>query len=265
MKKAIKIAKLVAWSFGVIGLMVCLGFSAKESEKIKCSKIEVLIDHASGNSFVTEADIKEILYSKGDSVVGGSLASLPITTYEKLINSHPSIRSSEVYTRLNGTLSVNVEQRQPVVRIITARGESFYLDSEGFLMPLSQNYTARVPVATGQIHDDTYKLKDTSLRNPSDSLASTTTLDDIYKLVMFIRQDEFWNAQIQQLVVDEKAEVTMIPRVGNQEIALGQVNDLESRFRKLWIFYQKGLNRTGWDQYSKINLKYRDQVICTKR
>ena len=99
-------------------------------------------------------------------------------------------------------------------------------------MPLSQNYTARVPVATGNIHDNTYKLKDTSLRNPSDSLASTTSLDDIYKLVMFIRQDEFWNAQIQQLVVDEKAEVTMIPRVGNQEIALGQVKDLEKSVQK---------------------------------
>ena len=64
MKKAVQIGKLVGWTLGVIGLMVCLGFSAKESEKIKCEEIEVLIDHASGNSFVTEADIKEILYSK---------------------------------------------------------------------------------------------------------------------------------------------------------------------------------------------------------
>ena len=265
MKKALKITKLIGWTFAVIGLLVCLGFSAKESDKIKCAQIEVVIDHDSGNSFITRSDIMDILNSKGDSIVGSSLSSLPITTYEKLINSHPSIRSSQVYTRLNGTLSINVDQRQPVVRIISATGESFYLDSEGFLMPLSQNYTARVPVATGHIHDDTYELKITSLRNPSDSLASTTSLDDIYQLVMFIRQDEFWNAQIQQLIVDEKSEVTMIPRVGNQEIALGQVKDLESRFRKLWIFYQKGLNRTGWDQYSKINLKYRDQVICTKR
>lgn len=264
MKQFRQIARLTGWALSVVGLIVCLAASDMETEKILCQEIKIQVDHNSGNAFVTDADVMTMLMSKGDSLIGSQLINIPIATYERLITNHPSIKKAEVYTQLNGTLAVSVQQRQPILRVITANNESFYIDEEGFVMPTSTNYTARVPIASGNITDDLYRIRTASFAAPSDSLAATTKLDDLYKLTMFLRQDEFWNAQIQQLHLDENNEILMIPRVGKHKILLGDVKNLEARFNKLWIFYQKGLNRAGWDQYHTINLKYKDQVICSK-
>lgn len=264
MKQFRQIARIAGWALSIVGLVVCLAASDMETDKIICNDIKINVDHNSGNSFITDEDVMEMLVSKGDSLVGRQLISIPIATYERLITNHPSIKKAEVYTELNGTLAVSVKQRQPVLRVMTSKNESFYIDEEGFVMPTSENYTARVPIANGNINDDLYRVRTASFANPSDSLARSTKLDDLYKLCMFLRQDEFWSAQIQQLHIDENNELIMIPRVGKHKIILGDVKNLESRFNKLWIFYQKGLNRTGWDQYHTINLKYKDQVICSK-
>lgn len=265
MNKLKNIGRITAWTLSVAGLIVCLAFSGVETEKIKCSDISITIDHNSGNNFITDADVMTMLLTKGDSLLGSPLISIPIAKYERMITGHPSVKKAEVFTQLNGTLSVTVEQRMPVMRVITKNNESFYLDETGSVMPLSENYTALVPIANGNIEDALFRIQNTSFAEPSDSLANSTMLDDLFKLAMYIRQDEFWNSQIQQFNINTDNEIVMIPRVGRHHIILGDVSDLESRFNKLWIFYQKGLNHTGWDQYSTINLKYKDQVICTKR
>ena len=76
--------------------------------------------------------------------------------------------------------------------------------------------------------------------------------------------DEFWKAQIIQVKVLENGELELIPRVGNHTILLGTTDELELKFKKLKIFYEKGLSKTGWNEYSQINLKFDNQVVCTK-
>ena len=40
----------------------------------------------------------------------------------------------------------------------------------------------------------------------------------------------------------------------------------EEKFEKLKMFYTEGLNKTdGWNKYSTINIKYKNQVVCTKK
>lgn len=264
MKQFKQIARLTGWVLSVIGLVVGLAFSDMETDRIPCTEIKIQVDHNSGNAFVTDADVMTMLMSKGDSLIGEPLVNIPIATYERMITNHPSIKKAEVYTQLNGTLAVSVQQREPVLRVMTSKSESFYIDEEGYVMPTSENYTARVPIASGNINDDLYRIRTVSFATLSDSLANITKLDDLYKLTLFLRQDKFWNAQIQQYQINGNNEIIMIPRVGKHKILLGDIKNLEARFNKPWIFYQKGLNRTGWDQYHTINLKYKDQVICSK-
>ena len=99
----------------------------------------------------------------------------------------------------------------------------------------------------------------------SDSLKQFSCLDELFELADFIRKDEFWSSQIQQIKVEANGELTLIPTVGDHHILLGNTDKMDQKFKKLLLFYRKGLNRTGWDQYSRINLKYKDQVICTKK
>ena len=90
-------------------------------------------------------------------------------------------------------------------------------------------------------------------------------IDDVFKVAEFIRTDPLWHAQIEQLYVNKELEIELIPRVGNHRIVVGDATDLKKKLDKLKIFYKKGLSKTGWNEYSVINLKFANQVVCKKR
>ncbi len=261
-RKILNISFLVV---AVVGLFISLAFSARESDKIPCSDIQIQIDNSAGNFFVTNDDVLEMIWSKGDSLLGKSITSIPIGVYERHIGSDPSIKRAEVYTKHNGIFAVKVYQREPILRILTSHGESFYLDKDGWIMPLSSTYTARVPVANGFITEKEFEMLQHNVAEMNDSLCKSSCLDDLFKLASFIRNDEFWKANIQQIRVEPNGELTVIPTIGDHHILLGTTDNMEQKFNKLLLFYRKGLNTTGWDQYTNINLKYKDQVICTKK
>jgi cell division protein FtsQ len=261
-KKVLNISLVV---LAVLGLLVSLGFSVRETERIECSGIRVEVDHRDGNFFLTDEDVKRMVLDKGDSLIGRKLSTIPIAKYERHLTAHPSVKRAEVFTKLNGTFAVKVYQREPILRVFNVHGESFYLDRDGNLMPTSTNYTARVPVASGFVHDRFDKMQRFNVTELNDSIAKRTVLDDLFILADFVRRDGFWRAQIQQIRVEHNGEFTLIPTVGDHHILLGKRHNMEQKFEKLLLFYRKGLNTTGWDQYSHINLKYKNQVICTRR
>jgi cell division protein FtsQ len=134
------------------------------------------------------------------------------------------------------------------------------------MMPLSDKYTARVLVANGFVYSpySTYVMHDFSKKLP-DSIAKKTLIDEVFKYATFINNHPFWKAQIEQLHVNKDMDIELIPRVGNHTIVFGNADNIESKFEKLIVFYNKGLSNTGWNEYSVINLKFKDQVVCTKR
>jgi cell division protein FtsQ len=98
-----------------------------------------------------------------------------------------------------------------------------------------------------------------------DTMIKNTILKDVYHFVNYINDDDFWSAQIDQIYVDGKDEVTLIPRVGNHIVHLGTFENYEGKLRNLEAFYDKVLPEVGWNKYSTINLEYKDQVVCKKR
>ena len=134
-------------------------------------------------------------------------------------------------------------------------------------MPLSEKYTARVPLANGYIfHRESERLVNTSSKNSFANADSTgSAIANVYDVAKFISQNDFWSAQIEQIYVNPGGDLELIPRVGRHSIILGDSKDIEEKFSRLFLFYAKGLNKTGWDKYKTINLKFKDQVVCTKK
>ncbi len=258
---------MLSWLLPALGLPVILGFAEVEQKKTLCSGISVNIDNSNENFFVDENDIKEIIYSKGDSLVGNPVSGVNTDLLEKLILKNPSVKDAQVYISVEGEVKADVVQRKPLVRIYNTAGESFYIDENGSVMPLSQKFASRVLIANGNICESYagLSLYDVNKIEANDSLAAKTMIDDIFALVNFIEKDEFWKAQIQQVYINEKNDMEIVPRVGEHKIIVGDKTELETKFSKLFLLYQKGLSKTGWNQYSTINLKFKNQVICTKK
>lgn len=259
-----KYKTITIWALLLIGLVALLSFAeARHTSKI-CSKLRVNVLGTDKQQFISYRDVEELVLNQGDSILNQPISSIALQRIEERLESRAAVKNAEVYLSLNGALHVRVEQRTPLVRVINKRGESGYLDELGYFMPLSEKYAARVLVANGNIEDGLWAFNYEEVA-VSDSLRSETVLDEIFELAQFIHERPFWKAQITQVYYNEEGDFELIPRVGAHIIVLGKAEHLEEKFGKLYAFYKKGLPYTDWNAYERINLKFNNQVVCTKK
>ncbi len=253
------------WIICLSTLIATLGFVGKEKSNIKCKSLAVHISDENGNEFITKTDVLDLLSSKGKQPIGKRLNDINIGMLEKLINSNPFVANAEVFSTIDGEVNIDISQRVPIIMIINNNDEHFYIDDQGEFMPVSQNYTAHVIVANGNIFNGYAEKRIPKCNSETvDSISQIQIISQLYDLACFINKDPFWNAQIEQIYVNEQSEIELITRIGNHRIILGNASQLDEKFKRLMIFYKQGLNITGWNNYSVINLKYKNQVVCTK-
>ena len=245
-----------------------MGFVNKEQGAQLCTRMNVTVDQTDDLYFLDKLDVEQLIRDRGDSIKGQPQASVNVTEIEKALNSHADIQNAEVYMTINGELKVEVKQRKPVVRVVNPDGDSYYIDDEGMLMPLSDKYTAKVLIASGMINEPYVKRYRRSIKDiGKDSLLNALSmLDEVYAMANYINADKFWSAQIQQIFFNKDKDMELVPLAGDQKIIFGDTTAMDEKFKKLLTFYQQGLNTTGWwDKYSTINLKFKNQIVCTKK
>ena len=268
MKKFKKILFVSLWVVLITGLLFTMGFVNKQQDALLCEKLTVNVNQENDLYFLDMYDIVRLIKDRGDSIVGQPKSTVNVSEIEKALNSHADISNAEVYMSIDGEVKVEVKQRKPVVRVMNLDGDSYYIDDEGTFMPLSTKYTAKVLIANGLISEPfikryTYSIADIG----KDSLLNATSmLDEIYAMANYINADKFWSSQIQQIYINKDKDMEIVPMAGDQKIIFGDTTYMDEKFKKLLTFYQQGLNTTGWwDKYSIINLKFKNQIVCTKK
>ncbi|MBC7744823.1 MAG: cell division protein FtsQ [Flavobacterium sp.] len=242
-----------AWVVCLSGLVVFMSFIESEKTSLVCKDVKVIIP---GNqNFIERSEVDQILLSNGGKLVGRKLKNINIQKLEASLKANPFIRFAKVYADMDGIIKVKISQRVPILRIINTANLDFYVDREGNKIPMSDNFTANVLIANGLIYED-YTGKVDTLKS--------RVAKDLFKTAAFISEDTLWNNQIEQLYVNQKSDIEMVPRVGNQNIILGDADSLEVKFNNLYTFYKKALPQVGWKTYKTIIIKYSNQVIGVK-
>jgi cell division protein FtsQ len=157
---------------------------------------------------------------------------------------------------MDGTMQVAVQQREVVVRIINQVGQEYYVDSKGNKIPVTLKYVPHVMVANGNIREG-YKK---SLEPVTSDLVK-----DLVKIVEDTKSDELWSNQIVQLYVNDDKDIEIVPRVGNQQLIIGNADSLSYKLDRLKKFYTHILPKVGSDAYSKVNVKYSGQIVCERK
>jgi cell division protein FtsQ len=263
-----KILTTALWLLSVSAISLSLSFVAGRSEKVKIKRLSIEIENEHENFFVDAEEIEQFFASRSERLVGSSYNQISIPTLERTLNSHPAVQNAEVASTPDGELRISVTQRTPVMRVINKDGESYYIDSEGKFMPLDDNYSARVMVATGELFEPYARRSLTNAEQISnnETYRKISVLDDLYKVATHVIADSTLSMLIQQVYVNADQELELFPAVGNHRVVLGDSEDLNVKFNKLKLFYTEGLNKTnGWSKYSTINLKYKNLVVCTKK
>ncbi len=253
--------QVIAWSLVIVLFILFAGFAGQERSNVVCSSVEIIIDGGEPvNGFVSESDVLEMLHSPERNPIGKKPADINIALLENRIRSNPYVSEAEVFSSIDGKVIFTIRQRIPLMRIINVFNEQFYIDSDGVFMPLSSEYSADVPVATG-VPDAMFKHASLNITAPPDSFS---VLRHLFEVSKFISQSDFWNSQTEQLHVNEQGDIELIPRIGDQVIILGNSEKLNEKFNNLLLLYQHGFKARKWSDYSVINLKFGNQAVCTK-
>ncbi len=263
-----KILVIVLWIIGLSGLLASLAFATRREKTIIAENIFVTVNNTDTNLFIDEQDVKDFFSDRNDSILNTSLKNIDINGLEKALNSHPAVENADVSVDINGDVSIDVKQRTPLVRVFNLDGESYYIDTQSKLMPLSDKYTARVLIATGYIlepYASRYQFSANTI-SKNELFSKVSVLDDIYNISVYIANDSILKNLIHQINITPDKELELYPSIGNHKIIFGESKDFEEKFEKLKLFYTEGLNKTdGWNKYSIINIKYKNQVVCTKK
>ena len=260
-----KILNISLWVLLFGGFLTLLGFAEVKRNTTLCKAVDIRVMQNDTDFFITPADVRDIVthQQEGDPV-GKPMDKISILHMEKMLAANPYVADAQIYATLDGNIELKIRQRKPIVRIINADDESYYLDSTGEVMPLSENFTARTLVVNGHINEPYSKYQGVSMKQMRDT-SMHTALASIYKLADYIYHNPFWKAQVTQVYLDSAKDFCLVPRVGDHRIIFGDTSDMEQKFNKLWVLYHEGLNSTGkWNEYSTINLKYKHQIVCTK-
>lgn len=262
-----RILRILGVVLGVAAVFVLLVAAAATSGEAVLKRVLVSIDYAGENFFIEADEVKQTVFDLGYIQDSSKLNSINQSNIERIITNHAFIEDAEVYKELNGDLHIDVKVRKPLLRVFNDAGSSVYIDRFGVIMPLSDKYTARAPVANGSLSLSLHPFIGKNINELKDMVdhPETALLEDIFSIALTISQDEFWSAQFNQIYVNHLSEIELIPRVGDHRVLIGNATDLDKKLNKLWHFYEKGLSKTGWNEYEIINLKYANQVVCTKR
>ncbi len=261
-----KLKNILLISILLLYLVIISSTISDTRKQVHCNGINIEIKDKSITGFLSAAEVNEIISSR-KNVIGMSLKDINLKEIEQILMQFPAIKSAQCYLTEDGKLNVLVTHREPVVRIFNHNQKGYYLDSEGYIFPLSKHFSPDILIANGSIYEpfDIKKTKSIYEVNPDSVSLSRRTLYDLLTLVNYIDQSDLWRAQIEQIYVTPTYEFELIPRVGANIIQFGRLTDYEEKFDNLRTLYLEGFNKSGWNDYLFINLKFKNQIICTKR
>ncbi|MCL2596305.1 MAG: cell division protein FtsQ [Paludibacter sp.] len=241
----LKIFIIAAVIIAVGYLLTAFVFFSGNKNKGVCNSVKVnILDENKIN--ILDKNSVEIFISKSkNNPVNKQISTLQTEKLEnELLKNYPAIKSVECYITNSKMMFVDIVQREPKFRVMTG-AENYYVDSEGKTFSSATNSSSYVPVISGNV-------------------TKTFATEKLPPLINFIEKNKFWNAQIEQIYVTDKQDIELVPRVGGAIILFGDLTDIEKKFDKLQTLYSEGFSVIGWNRYKTIDLRFKNQVVCTK-
>ena len=238
------------------GATVFLLVAAIKSKPAKhCKSIEINIHGVSNNFFVDKKDILNTITAiEKTNPVGKTIGSFNLKKLETELKKNVWIKSAELFFDNNEILQVTVQEREPIARVFTSTGTTFYIDDELAMLPLSEKFSARLPVFTNFPSEKKILAK-----------ADSNLLGDIKTISLALQKDSFSMAMIDQIDITPQRLFEMIPKIGNQLIVFGDATDIDAKLQKLKLFYKEVMVKAGWNNYSVINVQYKNQVVAKRK
>ncbi len=214
-------------------------------DEVVCNRLDIVVHDPDHTGFINENEIRELLVAHKLFPEGKAMKDIDLVRLEKVLTASPYIDEALCYKTSNGKVTMQVTPRIPLLHVLNQAGEDFYIDNKGGTMPRGHHEIDLI-VMTGHVN--------------------RKTAGRLYApMGRMLAKDSFWNNRIQEIHITEAGEIELTPSIGDHIIQLGDTSRLTDKLSRMQTFYTEGLDKAGWNRYKTINLKFNNQVICTKR
>lgn len=273
----------IAWCALLAYVIFAANRCGDEQSKVMLSDVEIRVSGGQQNDVVTPEAIEGWLKEAGYDFNNIELRKINTDKIRETLLERGVVKKARIFSDMNGKLTIEVEPRNPVMRVNTADGYNFYVTDDLWILPMKGLKAVYVPVVTGAFalpfeREYMGSLFDVPEQEEKKSGESYSYLLKLINFVKVASDDPFWNSQIVQINITNSSrsglgvrngqwnepEVELIPRIGKHIVLLGTLDDSKEKLDKLMLFYRKVLDNEGWDKYSRINLRYKGQIVCTE-
>jgi cell division protein FtsQ len=245
----------VFWAAIGSGVLVLL-VSAVNAEKLEtCKSIAFTYEGDSSYQMVTSEELIQSVWPShaSERPEGKKVTSFDLFKIEQQIEKNPWIMDADVFFDHHDVMHINVRQRKPLTRLFTPEGSSFFLDADYKTMPVKTSDVLDLPVFTN------FSIKDNKL-----TAEDSATMDRIISLSGYVSSDEFWMAQVEAVNIQYDGSFELSMQLGDESVNLGKRSDWDKLFPKLKRTYEKFALDHSWGKYDRIDLQYKNQIVCRK-
>jgi cell division protein FtsQ len=219
-------------------------------EVISGVKAEVILLDK-GNNLILPEDIVKTVLKKFGPLEGIPIDLVDMRSIEEFLSTSPYVKEASVFLGASGQLTLSIRQRMPIMRVVDNRGTHWYIDADTVRMPVSRNFTARVPLVNGDF--------------PVTNDVRTWPITSLFDITMMLQENEFMGSLIDQIYLESKEKIWLVPRMGPSKILIGNTDILDDKVERIQKFYKKALPSTGWDTYAYIDTRFAGQIVAKRR
>ncbi len=249
-----KLMLAMLWTTVGACTIVLLVAAARNQNGKVCKDVLVNIKGVDGVEYVSKKQIlNTISGGRPDLMKGQLVKTFDLQQLEELLERNLWIRNAELFFDNNDVLHVDITEREPVARVFRTNGQSFYIDDMGEQLPVTNDQVARVPVFTSFPPETTAARKKDSVLQ-----------QQVKEMGRYILRNDFWMAQVEQVNITNY-EFELVPKLGNHVIQFGAADKMEPKFNRLLLFYKQIMNKTGWNYYSALDVRFDKQLVAVRR
>jgi len=253
MKLKFSIRNEIRVAMGLVLVFFLIAFSERKQGGVLVTNVLVELENIHDNHFLDEEDVARLVEKSTPALKGMAIGRIDLKAIEHALMLDKHIRDAELYGDLKGNLIVRVELRRPIARIVQDDAPDAYVAEDGTVMSVSEKFSSRVMILSGR---GTKKMVEAG------DLTRTEDGRKLMEMMAYILDDPFWTAQVAQMDLNAKGEISIYPQVTGQVVEFGTTERYEDKLHKLMVFYKEMLPQKGWTRYEKVNLTYDGQIIA---
>ena len=237
-----KILKYIFFPILLVGIGFLYGFSNQRNSQKIITK-SVVKFQSKEPYFLSEQIVNKLLIQNNATVKKQAKSVIDLYKLEEQVLESSYVEKVSLFITVDGNLNTVIKQREPIARILNGNS-SYYIDSQAVKVPISENYSARVPVISG--------------------ISNEKEVSSLIVLLNRIVDDNFLSKEIIGIELRAQNEYMFTVRSGNYRINFGDLNEIDSKIKKLKAFYSKVFLDSTIHKYKTINIKYHNQVVGEK-